>query len=513
MIYLKKRFYLITMISIILSEFVFAQAFSGYTLYGPNNSKSTYLIDMNNTRVHTWTHTKSGGYAAYLLADGSVLRTAAASNTSLMGGGTQGVVQRVSWSGTLLWEYTYSSSSYIAHHDIEPMPNGNVLILAWEVKTAAQCAAEGLNRNVSLYMDHIIEVQPSGSTGGTIVWQWHAWNHLIQDYNSAKNNYGVISEHPELLDINMGVSASTGGGDWMHVNSVEYDSAKDQIVFSSHTLDEIYVIDHSTTTAEAATHTGGKNGKGGDILYRWGNPSNYDMIGTTYFSVVHCATWVLPGCPGAGHILAFNNGYLNESSGTSSIIEINPPVDDTGSYIRDASSAFGPNSPDWTYTLASNAYSYHLGGCQRLPNGNTLVVSSIKGKLFEVDTNGTTVWSYSPGGEISRALRYPSNYVGLTPLIVNKVNSMTPTEFKLDQNYPNPFNPSTVISYQLPVTGNVTMKVYNILGKEVATLVNEIKQAGTYEVKFDASNLSSGIYFYRLQAGNYNETRKLILLK
>jgi hypothetical protein len=87
------------------------------------------------------------------------------------------------------------------------------------------------------------------------------------------------------------------------------------------------------------------------------------------------------------------------------------------------------------------------------------------------------------------------------------------TTFNLEQNYPNPFNPSTVISYRLPVSSNVTLKVYDVLGNEVATLVNEEKQPGNYEVEFNASNLPSGIYFYKLQAGDYNQTKKMVLLR
>jgi len=88
-----------------------------------------------------------------------------------------------------------------------------------------------------------------------------------------------------------------------------------------------------------------------------------------------------------------------------------------------------------------------------------------------------------------------------------------PDDFLLSQNYPNPFNPSTVITYQLPVSSGVTLKVYDVLGNEVATLVDEEKSAGSYEVNFNASILSSGIYFYKLQAGSFSETKKLILLK
>ncbi len=96
---------------------------------------------------------------------------------------------------------------------------------------------------------------------------------------------------------------------------------------------------------------------------------------------------------------------------------------------------------------------------------------------------------------------------------VENNNNNLPNDFSLMQNYPNPFNPSTKISYQLPVGSNVTLKVYDMLGNEVETLVNEEKTIGSYEVNFDASKLSSGVYFYRLTAGSFIETKKLILIK
>ena len=90
---------------------------------------------------------------------------------------------------------------------------------------------------------------------------------------------------------------------------------------------------------------------------------------------------------------------------------------------------------------------------------------------------------------------------------------LTPTGFGLEQNYPNPFNPSTMIGYQLPVSSNVSLKVYDVLGREVATLVNEFKEVGSYEVEFKALNLSSGVYIYKLQADNIIETRKMTLMR
>jgi len=88
-----------------------------------------------------------------------------------------------------------------------------------------------------------------------------------------------------------------------------------------------------------------------------------------------------------------------------------------------------------------------------------------------------------------------------------------PVEFAVEQNYPNPFNPATKIAYSLPVTGKVALKIYNLLGREVLTLVDENKQAGRHEVLFDASTLPSGLYYYRLQSGSFDQVKKMVFLK
>jgi hypothetical protein len=104
------------------------------------------------------------------------------------------------------------------------------------------------------------------------------------------------------------------------------------------------------------------------------------------------------------------------------------------------------------------------------------------------------------------------NETGIITKIV-KLNNNLPGNFILSQNYPNPFNPTTIINYSIPKSGLVTIKIYDILGREVRTLVNEEKTAGNYSVQFTGNNLSSGIYFYRMQSGNFSQTKKLILLK
>lgn len=114
---------------------------------------------------------------------------------------------------------------------------------------------------------------------------------------------------------------------------------------------------------------------------------------------------------------------------------------------------------------------------------------------------------------------YPYNQQGGLFILKNDlITSITksedsPNKYYMSQNYPNPFNPTTVINYVIPQQSFVTLKVYDILGRDVATLVNEQKSAGNYETEFNADNLSSGIYFYRLEAGSFSDTKKLILLK
>jgi len=393
--------------------------FNGYTLYGAMSGNSISLVDMNKTVVHTWNCTNSCGYSQYLLADGNILCSGTYRNSSISGGGDTGMVQKIDWNGNVLWKYIYSSSTYQSHHDIEPLPNGNVLMIAWELKTAAEATAAGRSKSSVIWPDKIVEIQPSGTTGGTIVWEWHAWDHLVQEYDSTKANYGVVKDHPELLNVNLRVSSSGGMGfssaDWMHVNGISYNPQLDQIVFSSHYLNEFYVIDHSTTTQQAASHTGGKSGKGGDFLYRWGCPSNYGRAGSQVFFTVHNAYWVPTGLPGAGHIIAFNNGAGRSDGSYSSIDEVITTGDSNGNYAISTGLAFGPSSATWTYK-ASGFYSSGQSGSQRLANGNTLICET-GGTIFEVTSAGTLVWEHKPSsGMVARALRYAPDYPGLAKL-------------------------------------------------------------------------------------------------
>jgi hypothetical protein len=179
---------------------------------------------------------------------------------------------------------------------------------------------------------------------------------------------------------------------------VDYNAEVDQIVLSVHELSEIWIIDHSTTTAQAAGHSGGRSGKGGDLLYRWGNPRAY-RAGTkadqTLFAQ-HNAQWIRRGLPGEGHLLVFNNGGHRPDGDYSSVDELILPVDAQGRYHRESGAAYGPKAPVWSYSAPkkSDFYAFFISGAHRLPNGGTFICSGPNGTLFEVTPDKQLVWKY-----------------------------------------------------------------------------------------------------------------------
>jgi hypothetical protein len=375
-----------------------SKTIDGQILFAPMDYGTTYLIDNTGTVNHTWLSDYLPGEAVRWLGDATILRTI---KTMVHGyGGVGGGVQKVLWDGTIAWDFRYDTNGNLSHHDIMPLPNGNVLMIAWETKTRAEAIAAGRNPNSfigdTFMPDHIIEVKPTGPTSGDIVWEWHVWDHLIQDFDSSKGNYGVAADHPELVDINYGTNLVLS--DWMHTNSVDYNEKFDQIMISVHNFHEIWVIDHSTTTEEAAGHSGGNSGKGGDLLYRWGNPEAY-RAGTASnqkFFGQHDTTWIKPGYTGEGDILVFNNGDNRPAGIFSSVDEIIPPVNDKGEYYLEQGSSYGPENLTWSYTAdpPTSFYSGVFSGAQRLSDGDTLICDGVGGRFFEVTPDGTTVWQY-----------------------------------------------------------------------------------------------------------------------
>ncbi len=365
----------------------------GFRLFGRLNSTETHLVDTEGTVVHTWTSAHVPGTGVYLDADGTLLRAIFSGiPTQLLGAG--GAVERLAMDGTVLWRYDYDGPGVMSHHDIEPMPNGNILLIAWEEKSLNEAVLAGRNPQLMLppvfLPDHVVEVRPTGPTSGEIVWEWHVWDHLVQEFDPERENYGTIADHPELLDINYPPLIAPGG-DWNHCNSIDYDPVYDRIMLSARDQNEIWILDHSTTTAEAAGHTGGNSGKGGDLIYRWGNPAAYGRGDASHQQLVgqHGAIFIPEGYAGAGNVLLFNNG--TDNPGSSEVIELVLPDDMNGHFSLAPGATFGPAGPIWSYA-APDFGSNFVSNAERLPNGNTLICSGVQGRIFEVTPGGQVVW-------------------------------------------------------------------------------------------------------------------------
>jgi len=385
-------------------------SYNGYTLFAPKHFTTTHLMDNNGNILHSWVKSQyEPGQSVYLLENGNLLRTCFMKGTNT-GGGEGGRIEEYDWNDNLVWEFNYSGKDYGSHHDIEPLPNGNILLLAVKKKTYNECIEAGFNPDVLpkegyLLPDYVIEIEPT-STGGNIVWEWHVWDHLVQDYDASRDNYdSAPSNHPELINIH-------GTGEelhyfWNHMNSIDYNPELDQIIMSVRGNSELWIIDHSTTTEEAAGHTGGSSGKGGDLLYRWGNPATYGRGIDQKLFEQHDAQWIEQGIPGAGNILIFNNGLSRPDGNYSSVDEIVPPVDANGNYFMADGEAFGPLEQIWTYhgENKSDLYSEAISGTQRLPNGNTLICDGTHGVFLEVTPEKEIVWKYvSPYTDSSEPL-------------------------------------------------------------------------------------------------------------
>jgi Spy/CpxP family protein refolding chaperone len=407
-------------------------AYQGYTLLAPIQSRMVYLLDMQGRVVRTWESESSGNLSVSLLENGHLLRYGRlAEQTFGDGAGAAGHIQEFTFEGELVWDYRFASTKQLGHHDIFKMPNGHVLMIVWDKKSPEEAVAAGRRTETvgqsQLLVDCIYEIQPTGKTTGKVVWEWHGWDHLIQDHDSTKAHFGEVGAHPELVDINFGEgaiasivakkeeleklraigylgSAAPGAkpapvrADWMHSNAVAYDAERDQVLLNVLEFNEFWIIDHSTTTAEAAGHTSGKSGKGGDLLYRWGNPRAY-RAGTLKDQMLfgqHNTHWIPKGRPGEGHLLIFNNGSRRTGGAYSSVDELILPAFKDGAYEHKAGTAYGPEKPVWSYAAPkrSDFYAQFISGANRLPNGNTLICSGPNGTIFEVTPEKEIVWKY-----------------------------------------------------------------------------------------------------------------------
>lgn len=399
-------------VGLVLNE---PQTAQGYTLLTAEGSASdsAYLIDHLGRIVHTWKLGQTGTFYWYpkLLKNGNLLIM---SRTK---------VTEITSAGNIVWSCLVPNS----HHDFLMLPNGNLLLLVRGLKSYEEAVAAGFRpdfiqagglKHDYLLEDYLLELKPTGPNTCEVVWKWSVWDHLIQDHDPSKDNFGIIADHPERVDLNYPFKQLRYDRryDWLHINAIDYNSSLDQIMISVRHYSELWIIDHNTTTKEAS-------GPKGDLLYRWGNPQTYragDFEDQRLFRQ-HNTHWVPPGLPGEGNILIFNNGAGDEGFGFvrwySSVDEIKPPPFTGGAYQKETDSAFGPNEVIWTYTAEERTefWASLTSGAQRLPNGNTFILHGPQGTIFQVTSEGKTVWKYINPIGITSGLIYQGDHPSLDP--------------------------------------------------------------------------------------------------
>lgn len=526
----------------------------GYLLYSPFKGDTVYLLDRCGRKLHVWPFNRSSGSFPYLQSDGSIIRGGTVFNAEFSNGESGGVIEKVDWDGNLLWSFQYSDAKVCQHHDIEPMPNGNVLIISYEYHTYGEAIAKGrrpelLDPTQGMWTDKIVELKPTGLNTADIVWEWRSWDHLVQDYSPTKPNYGIIKNNTQRLDINAGIPM---GGllkeDWQHMNSVKYNEALDQILFSVRQFNEIYIIDHGTSGKninQAPLKEGQLKMQNGDILYRYGNPKMYGRGAASdqklYFQ--HNAYWIPEGYPFAGQVMLFNNQRIVNSKKYSSVDILTLPYDSNYNFIQKADNTFGPDSLSWVYADSATFYSNVMASGQMLRSGHVLVNEGQPGRIFELDENKNVIWQYiNPVGKdntvFSQGQNPINNYVykaeiiypdhpGLSgrtlipgesvernplplPSICNNVTSINNTSMENISIFPNPFNEFFSISLDknIPDAG---IMVYDVFGKLVYEKQLNIAINQNYSLQID---IPKGIYFINLiDNSNNNFTYKYKIVK
>ncbi|MGI9598525.1 MAG: aryl-sulfate sulfotransferase [Acidimicrobiales bacterium] len=407
-------------------------------------SKRMFLMDDNGEIAHEWHtpyHTPEAT-VAYLLPNGNLLRNTSKPHFLEMETnfpvGASGTITVEAADSTILVEVDhYEPGGECIHHDLEMLPNGNILAIAWCTHTNEEARAMGWaqqGERTRIFLDKIIEFEPDYDTGSAeIVWEWAVADHLVQDVDPVLPNYGDPTDHPEKIDLNWPQldTIQFNYGQTIHMNSVSYNAEEDLLMLSSAIFGEAWVIDHSTTWEEAKGSTGGRYGKGGDLIWRWGNPQTYgagDHTDQVLFWQ-HDTYWLPDSVPHQGDMLVYNNGMRRDADGNADYGQISMGLTN-GAYAdvlearlpRDTDGNIVMGEPEivWSYNSdgKDDVYSPFMAGAQRMPNGNTLMMQAYDKRIVEVNHDGDMVLDFHVGGpgRMFRIYKHPPDHPGIQAL-------------------------------------------------------------------------------------------------
>ena len=494
----------------------------GYTLFSPEKNTDVFLINNCGEVVNQWSFSERPGLTCYLLENGNLLR---AGKDSL---------EIRDWNNELVWSYAITANGLNQHHDIEVLPNGNILCVVKDIYSNEEIIEAGRDTSLlddDFVLDKITELQPIGTNEANIVWEWKFKDHLIQEYDSLKANYGNVSMHPELMDVNF---INGYLSDYVHVNAIDYNADLDQIILSARHMSELYIIDHSTTTEEAASHEGGNSNKGGDFLWRWGNPEAYQQGESSdrKLFLPHDSKWVNEGYLDEGKITVFNNG--GDGTGTFSSIHIITPSIIDSTYEMEENE-FLPLDYEWSWNgsvLGEEMNESKKCGVISLVNGNLMMCETSKGQITEITKTGSIEWVYKNPTSftvadqnddltdfenfIFRGEKYPSDYIGFTGqdltaigIIENENYLSDSCTFALGVNDLNKYT----FSITNPVENNTIqfsshievdqLVIYDINGKM-------LYRANSYSGKSLNIDLQPGVYLMKIINNGDQEVRKIV---
>jgi hypothetical protein len=424
----------------------------GYMLIKESNDRSDmqkseriFLMDEYGKTVHEWqTDNRLAETAqAHLLPDGNILQTSCRHNWHIMDGqfpiGTNGEISIEDKDSNTVWRYSHLAfGEESQHHDVEMLPNGNILFLSWAMLPAEEARKHGWRQQGEreyIVLDKIYEIKPDLVSGETeIVWVWSLLDHVIQNVDPDAPNYGDPAQHPEKIDINWPQldKIQFNHNQLLHCNSLSYNAEEDVILLSSAILGEIFIIDHSITALEANGSSGGRYGRGGDLIWRWGNPQTHGQ-GAADDQVLywqHDAYFLTDDVQHQGDILVFNNGMRRSAEGKpkpeqismgmldgaySDVLEITLPRADDGKIALGEQAVI-----NWNFNsdAAVDFYSPFMSNARRLPNGNTIMVQAWNKRIVEVTPEGEIVLDFTLAGpgRIFRVYKYAPDFAGIQAL-------------------------------------------------------------------------------------------------